>query len=358
MIIPTRKYLTLGRILEIYSRIIFQVITRDHQTILLSKRIDMANKIIILVILVFWSFVITGQELENIRAQVIAESGLNLRSKPSLQSSVILKIPYYQSIHVYNKTGYRDTIQVFETDTYPIHVDGEWVKVSYQNKTGYVLSTYLNVPSKQFQDPNLNQDFILLFPGVTCRDNIHKKIDHYWYGLYQNKDTCYLKPVNFEFVNTIPEMYSNEQILIRERKDLKFIVGSKTPLTTGTISSKHENYFERIHMNEEYSFCDSTYTLGDGLFLKTEMNDRDQCQKNYFFKLDSKTYPFKCQIKHCSDFYSGLIWRGDLNNDGVDDFIWSFGDKFSPHILYMSCPESKSDEIMAPVAAFYTGYCC
>jgi hypothetical protein len=52
-----------------------------------------------------------------------------------------------------------------------------------------------------------------------------------------------------------------------------------------------------------------------------------------------------------------LIWRGDLDGDGRDDYLLRFGDKASQPILYLST-KARPGELVRPVAVFRSGYCC
>lgn len=81
--------------------------------------------------------------------QVMALSGLKMRSEPSLTAKKILTIPYNESVTVL-ETGF-GKLSVQELENF--HIKGEWVKVSYDGKEGYVFNGYLTqfpLPDKEY----------------------------------------------------------------------------------------------------------------------------------------------------------------------------------------------------------------
>ena len=54
---------------------------------------------------------------------------------------------------------------------------------------------------------------------------------------------------------------------------------------------------------------------------------------------------------------SCLYFEGDLDGDGKNDYVISYGVKSSITILYLSS-EANRNELIKAVSIFYSGYCC
>ena len=67
---------------------------------------------------------------------VAAKSGLSIREKPSTTAKVLEKIPYGTKITLLNSE--EESVSVITES-----LQGYWEKVSFNNKTGYIVSSYL-----------------------------------------------------------------------------------------------------------------------------------------------------------------------------------------------------------------------
>jgi uncharacterized protein YgiM (DUF1202 family) len=90
------------------------------------------NKIMLLAML-FSSLILRAQE--NTR-YVAIKTGLNMRDKPDVGAKVIEKIPYATKIALLDNN---EAMLTIKTEG----LLGYWRKVSYNNKTGYVVDSYL-----------------------------------------------------------------------------------------------------------------------------------------------------------------------------------------------------------------------
>ena len=76
---------------------------------------------------------------------VLAKSGLNLRSTPNAKSDVISTLPYGSKITVLEDTSYRrDAITEFESSEGKLTFQGNWIKVSHAQQSGYIFDGYLS----------------------------------------------------------------------------------------------------------------------------------------------------------------------------------------------------------------------
>lgn len=67
---------------------------------------------------------------------VQARNGLVLRSEPSKKSKSILIVPWNSEVEIQEHTGVFETIE---------NKKGEWYKVQFKNKIGFMFSTYLDI---------------------------------------------------------------------------------------------------------------------------------------------------------------------------------------------------------------------
>ncbi|HPN59364.1 MAG TPA: SH3 domain-containing protein, partial [Chitinophagaceae bacterium] len=79
----------------------------------------------------------TNQVLAQTRtAWVAAKSGLSIREKPAIGAKVLDKIPYGTKISILNTDE-----ELVAVVTEGMH--GFWEKVTFNNKTGYIVGSYL-----------------------------------------------------------------------------------------------------------------------------------------------------------------------------------------------------------------------
>ncbi len=104
-------------------------------------------KILVFVLLTTGLFGNTDKPTEGSTLQVIAPSGLNLRTQPSMTADAILTMPH----------GAEVTLLEFEKSeklTRVEWVDGKWIKVAYNGVEGWAFDgflTILNVPSHDLE---------------------------------------------------------------------------------------------------------------------------------------------------------------------------------------------------------------
>lgn len=80
------------------------------------------------------SLMVTAQQSGTM--YVAAKTGLSIREKPEASSTVLEKIPYGTKITLLEMTEEKKSISTEG-------IDGYWQKVKYNNKTGYIVDSYL-----------------------------------------------------------------------------------------------------------------------------------------------------------------------------------------------------------------------
>ena len=64
------------------------------------------------------------------------------------------------------------------------------------------------------------------------------------------------------------------------------------------------------------------------------------------------------EISH-GDYRPGRVqWKGDLDNDGLDDFIIHFGSGKAGELVLFLSSKAEPGELFKKVARYVTKYCC
>ena len=295
---------------------------------------------------------------------VISPDGLNLRSLPDLKSKVLRKILFNEKVQLVSPEHFgRDTIgqlEYFSLEGQPYQqpIDGFWLKVRYKQTEGYMFSAYLGWTLSELREEEkmLNQDFVLLFAEIGCNNNVFYRPDWHWYGVYKQDADWLLKNVKVSFYN-IPMDMMGDVISTNDNRNLQFILGSRKPLTEKVIRSK--DGFERGIEDKPLTtyngklLVDSTLKQYNLTILRDEGQNYWDTQKLVFQRNGRRQ-----EMKLSS--YDGtwnLQWCGDLDGDGLDDYIIRFGEQIAKTILFLSKSASKG-QLIKPVAVYYSGYCC
>jgi hypothetical protein len=303
---------------------------------------------------------------------VVANSGINLRAAPSIDSEIIGKVPFGTWLianeaieEIFNK----------EAD----NIDGRkgiWTKVLHDQKEVFAFSGYLLKHKWYFgesqKDRNLlideydiylnrklpetiNTNYKLIMPGFTDYKNFDPNI--HWYAIIKKEGEFYLEKTNLQMIPTY------EYFTLQDEKnwhslegpyiynfecpfgaDVDYYIGSDIPLTTGKITGCKHDIVELpklIHPDEKIR-------LGMGIehdawiyAYEENIIDHDKRTHEQIYQLGifdnyvaSKEiidlmeyslfrYPAK---QHIYKKASTIEFIGDLNHDGICDFIMYFTD--------------------------------
>ncbi len=290
---------------------------------------------------------------------VVAVNGLKLRSKPSLRGKVIDKIPFGQSLEIISSNHYgHDTLasdyRIYYAESqgeyYEPLLSGYWVKARYDGQEGYVFSAFLYHHFNA--DRDYNQKIALLTEGGNCYDNLHYRPDWHWYGLYDIDGVHQLRKVKLDLFVEETELGPFLTIATQQNRASLFIVGSPRPLQEGRLFfSEYTGHGTSIYRGgevDEKALQDAALEVmaGEGedypLLVALGRDGQKQVlnpEESYF------GYP------------SALLWYGDLDGDGELDYLINYGEESSETILYLSS-KAKPGQLVAPVGAYFSGYCC
>lgn len=298
------------------------------------------------------------------RNVVIATTGLNLRMSPSLTSEVLAVIPFGSKVDIIDDQYYGfDTLgtsyEVFfsSEESFTPKVGGYWVKGRFNEQVGYLFSAYLDWDHNAV-DQVFNRDVALLFEGVNCSSNYRYDPSWHWYGCYKENGALVLKKIKLSFFLTLDEM-TGFGISTNIKAPSYFIIGSKVALPKtileGTCYSHVEGQSGYLYDHGSGLGINQSILQASGLeFFKNPANDWDNLLllrgKN---NKEQILNPSKLQLSSPMS----ILWHGDLDGDNETDYIINFGEESSQTVLYLSTHAGKG-EVVRPVAAWFSGYCC
>lgn len=289
------------------------------------------------------------QELQvNTQAnRVIANGGLRLREQPGKKSKIITTLPFGTDV-VYVSQQSFGTDSILVNDTY---IYGSWVKVKSQKQTGYVLDIYLDYWEKHrsIADETVNEQFVLLFPGCDCnQENIYNPDSWTWYGYFKSGDGQYtVETVDISYYRT--QQYTCDLLINASKiKNLEFIIGTKGP-----HPGKKAGTFVGDVSLRSYPNSPINHQAIRALSLELEVADNGYSNQLYLVKNNQKQLLSRPEY----DYPASVIFAGDMDGDGVLDYLICYGDKSAVIGLYLSGQATKG-EFIRLMSFFYSGYCC
>ena len=298
---------------------------------------------------------------------VIASEGLDMKTAPDIMAETIINIPFGEQIEYVEDISYGldtlgyDTLYYHRIPNKSIIIPyvGDWVKVKYNNQTGFVFNMYLFGSNYLLKNniANVNTDYVLLFPEMDCYSNWYPPDNFFWYGVYRVDDEYEIRPVeiSYYFYNAIP----GPGFLVtstNDNKNLCFIIGSNKSYRVGDVKGRTYSWKEgNLVISRQIK---SSVLNEHSLSLKIDTNSNGHFGGYSLFL--NEEYGNK-QLLNLNKNWVGpitLYWKGDLDGDSQNDYIISFGDKCNGVVLYLSSEAVTPDEIVRPVAVNFGGYCC
>jgi hypothetical protein len=304
----------------------------------------------ILFFLSFLSFVVTAQYQETIALhpvdlklnQLIARSGLLMRAEPNFKSRVISKIPHKAKIEYVANQSLVDG-EVFEGKTL---LKGRWVKVKYNKQIGYVLDVYLYYSERESKcqgQLDSTSDYALLFPGKDCVANWYETSKYHWYGVYSNPDSTYqTKKVDVTYYSVNADEFGwFLGITTGQDEGLLFIYGSKKVMPDGKIKS-----LVSVEIDANAPDFSSNWLIGTELKLS---QNPSRVYGNFEILPSQKI--LNSDVSWVD--FGGVRFVGDLNQDGILDYVFGQYNEVSQFTLALSSPSG-----LKMVAIYCTHYCC
>ena len=284
---------------------------------------------------------------------VIAKSGLFLRESPDRKGKVLTKIPYFSNIEILSTKSFRAEKVLIESKRVPSHMDIEfeanWVKVKYNKLEGYVHNSYI-MRKYNRKKKVLKYDYDFAFPGFSCDFNFHPNPNLKWYGIYKRKDDFERVPITLEYQIWNRNNMTPILTLVEPSDSLVFCFASGNNLTRGSVVGTMK------YANLEFDMDNYDLSLKElGISYKA-IEGKDG--NNYILQKDGLHQLLnEEQIESEYNSITAFDWVGDLDEDGILDYVITYGTKGGRTILYLSS-EAKGNEIVAPVAIYLRSYCC
>lgn len=299
---------------------------------------------------------------------VLAKSGVNIRKEPNSNSQKIgtlafgtiveAEIDYEKDIKFNYK--YKHFTEIIEGK------QGFWVKISYGKVEGFIFSGFGLIGEWVVGSTEINRDFRILRAGKYCGAiNYDPKLN--WFALSKENGKLYIKKseVTLRIVHEFNEQDTlgseNEYwtafplIVKSNLKDtILFLIGTKTELEEGAVCSQFIASEWNNSEGGKFLFPEQTHNFnynGKNFHfhaferVRLTSDNPDGYVKNYQIELKVtvdqltvKKYNLSEELelqdtaeRHCGYKTPQLILVGDINRDGLPDFI------FYSHTMSDSC---------------------
>lgn len=281
---------------------------------------------------------------------VTALSGLNLRSEPGVKGKKIAAIPFGAIV---------ETVESYSPDVADTIEGkaGSWLEVKYRGQKGYVFSGFLAPGEAIVQPSGINRDYRLLTPGFHCSAANYDPGLH-WYALLRENNRLTVKKTRIvvRFSNDFSEkdLAAGEDCpdcyTCKVEADITdsvfFYIGSKQPLKEGAPFSRflgtYWNYdggakffYPEQDLLEYYPPYQYLFRAYEGVTLTYQPPGNEKKYQLEFLMIlpgqesQVKTFDLSKDLALTGDARQHgkyktpqLIWYGDLNQDGLLDFIW------------------------------------
>jgi Bacterial SH3 domain len=315
--------------------------------------------IVFLLLLLSYSICLAQVFIDTMANYVIAKSGLNLRQKPSTGSQSITVIPFGAYVSYVSDVTYDSMyVESEKGAAHSIKLKGQWVKVKFGSRIGFVLNAYLYhyVKKPIYYSASVNKNIVILRNGCQCNG-----ANFYDPNLWNFKALVEVRSgelvwekVNVNYLNTqehpcnlfvFTPGYNHEKIkyIVGERNKISAFNGKDTPYRKISFNDKVKNYAVSDH-------------------TKIDVENKDLILSNENYKKTIQIITLisdkKRQALSRNNLPSfGIDVIADLDNDGKDDYIIDFYGEQGFVSLFLS---SKADagEIVKEVARYYHSYCC
>lgn len=299
---------------------------------------------------------------------VIALSGLRIRENPSLNAKVITTIPFRSQV-IRKKVYFKKSVHGFiENNQWSQDsVPGNWELLEWNGIQGYGFNAFIgNSPI------NMENDYYLLFEDESwCSDDGYASLSYHYYGVFINGDTTVtelksFKPTFYRAHNDV----NGTLIKADEKKKTQFVLISKNPMTEGAI--KIYKNFKPIYTN-----------IVNGRYVESPVVNKIkipssnwmlESKKDFVTLNKNDTTRSECIILILRDVQSGITqslgvfnepnntisinWCGDLDRDGVPDFmIGVYSDYSVGNLLFLSSNPGKG-KLVRFACQYYWSDCC
>jgi hypothetical protein len=287
-------------------------------------------------------------------AVVIAISGLKIREKPSFTGKQLIIVPFGKKIQRLVTKDEPNKI-IYTNDSIP----GNWERVRYGKVEGFAFNAFFAEGIMK-----INEKYELLKEGEgwcwnDCYGSTTEKYNYYAV-LKENK-----KSILTKFIPTFVGADGGVSIICPDKKTSEFIIVTKEEITEGPLEVIEKQKIIKGYGDYNSPKINQKVTIPqNNWILEVKSTPKKEGDYEYIFNelflSDSKTgIKQKLNTKMMNCVSAELIWCGDLDRDGIMDFMvkMSDGDNSNGLFLFMSryAPEGK---LVIPAGEYHYGNCC
>ncbi|MEZ4918407.1 MAG: SH3 domain-containing protein [Saprospiraceae bacterium] len=291
---------------------------------------------------------------------ILAKSGLNVRKEGKMNSERVTTLPFGTVVEAEINYGtdigyncdYTHFSEIIEGKR------GFWMKITYGKIEGYIFSGFGLVGEWVVKSTGINNAFRLIYPGPTCSTVSYDPQLH-WYALIKSDGKLALKrsEVRLKLIHEFNEQdtlgaqnvfWKAYPLIIETNQSdtVLYLIGSKTNLEEGEIPAQFIAYEYGYSGDGKFLFPEQSVGFGlggidyqfhafeDVLLTKKAPEGfvkKYQIELSTFSysKSETKKYNLSQELElelpaqaHCRFKTPQLIFVGDLNKDGLSDFIY------------------------------------
>ena len=290
-------------------------------------------------------------------AVVIALSGVKLRAEPGFDAKVISAIPFREKVKLAEPLNLYKAEQrerVYTADS----IAGFWIKVRWNGKEGYAFSAFLGTHVH-----TVKADLYLLFEDAGwCWDDAYADPAYYYYGLFEEpgNNQLFLKKIRPTFYNRWDEV-GGQAACADEKEKTVLLLASKTPFAEdGPVRSFPAGQKLGSMDPQNYKAIDFKVPIpGSERTLEVQSSQVDPSNwKRRFLLRDARTgivQELDMPVTWLDE--AVLSWCGDLDRDGVTDFMINCYEKSGYSILFLSRNAGKG-RLVRPGIVYIWEDCC
>lgn len=304
-------------------------------------------------------------KVDTSKNTVISTDGLNLRDQPNLHSKKLTAVPYGEKVDILDTLFYgKDTIgeHTFyyggseEVSIMPIV--GYWVKVKYQEHTGYMFNSFLGADNSLFNVPEQEAFTIVLPEMQECSNVVDYNPKWHWYGLYDNDGKPVLKKVSLSYFITYADNVPWLCTSTEDNKNLKLVIGSKMPMNVGQLNGAMYTYSE--DNNSFFNWSEAGNFINEDLLADCDLTIEESFEEGTWSqtKLIAHSNGVSQILNPEDEFPAGIMCKADLDGDRIDDYLLYFGEFYSELRLYLSSKAgTEAESLLSHQASFYFPDC-
>jgi hypothetical protein len=278
---------------------------------------------------------------------VVARSGIKLRERPDLQAKALMVIPFGAKVYPASSPKSDDPgIRFTDADG----IMGNWARIRYNGKTGYVCNAYLGHCIYKMED-----NAYLFLEKISCGGRPYYSDEYTYYGLFlrNQKKQLFLQKIRPVFyMERFKSGNSTAASIKAQGPERPFLIlACRTPLAgEGLIKNQQlfgrdfnfapgatllENDSVRYTVQVPHSSWELTCQKQASNPKKIRGNLPHPGWKNVIQLKDIETGAVQI-IREDIDT-AGLLWCGDLDRDGRQDFLILSSTDMAPcWLLYLS----------------------